>query len=255
MMKKQPNQVQEAFSRQAVSYDSYEQSNEILKWMRNQVRKHTLLHLNPEDHILEINAGTGIDAVFFAALDHQVHATDLSAEMIKQLEKKVSALKLEDKITVQHCSYTELNDISKRFDYVFSNFGGLNCISDLNPVARRISELLKPGGMITLVIMPPVCPWELTLMFRGYAKTALRRWRKKGVLAHIEGIYFTTYYFTPGHVLKTFNRYNFRKIDLQGLASVSPPPYMMNFPTRYPRLYKFLTLLDERLSRFPPFNF
>jgi ubiquinone/menaquinone biosynthesis C-methylase UbiE len=259
-MEKQFENVGEAFSRQSVRYDSYEENNDILKWIREQVHQHTLPFLNKGDIILEINSGTGIDAVYFARMGYRVHATDLSEKMINQLERKISKFKLRDKITVQKCSYTELNNISTsrvvdriNFDYVFSNFGGLNCIPDLSSVAKNISVLLRPGGKVTLVLMPPVCPWELALIFRGHFKTAVRRLHRNGVLADVEGVHFMTYYFTPNQVLKVFGK-DFKKIKLQGLGSVSPPPYMKNYPKRYPGVYKFLTAVDAHLSHFPPFN-
>jgi ubiquinone/menaquinone biosynthesis C-methylase UbiE len=252
-MEDQLENVREAFSRQAEKYDSYEEDNDILKWMREQVHQHALSYLTPGDHILEINAGTGIDAAYFASLGYRVHATDISQGMLRQLEMKVALQKLDEKISIQMISYAELDKIAKRFDYIFSNFGGLNCIPDLNPVARNIPKLLKPGGKITLVIMPPICPWELALIGRGHFKSATRRLHRNGVLAHVEGVHFKSYYFTPKSVLEVFGS-EFKKIALQGLASLSPPPYMRNFPKRYPGLYRFLTSLDARLSRFPPFN-
>lgn len=39
-----------------------------------------------------------------------------------------------------------------------------------------------------------------------------------------------------------------------GLAAVSPPPYMENFPKRHPILYKLLAGADARISNWPPFN-
>jgi ubiquinone/menaquinone biosynthesis C-methylase UbiE len=251
---KQLINVNEAFSRQSVIYDAHEEQHLILQWMREQVRTHALFFLQPAKKILELNAGTGLDAVFFASRGFKVHATDLSDGMISQLKRKVDLLKLQEKITMQQCSFTELEKIGNGpFDYIFSNFGGLNCLADLTLVTRKISALLKPGGFVTVVMMPPICPWELALIFRGHFKTAVRRLQRGGVLARIEGVNFMSYYFFPRQVLKAFGK-TFKKAKLQGLASISPPPYMKNFPKRYPKLYKLLTSVDERISCLPPFN-
>ena len=128
----QLSNVNKAFSLQSSNYDNYDRENPTLTWMRKQVMKHVLNYLRPNDKILELNSGTGIDAEFFAEKGFTVHCTDLSDGMVEQMKRKFSSGRFSDKITVQQCSYTELNKIGdKKFDFIFSNFGGLNCIPDL----------------------------------------------------------------------------------------------------------------------------
>ena len=246
--------VIEAFTRQSIQYDLYEEDHLTLRWMRNQVRKHLLSFLKPNDMILEINAGTGLDAVFLAKKGWRVHATDISEGMISQLKLKIDSLSLNDKITVQQCSFTELSEIKVGpFDHIFSNFGGLNCLDDLNEAIKFFPSLLKEGGKVTVVIMPPVCPWEILLALKGKFRTPFRRLKKKGTSAHIEGIYFTSYYHSVSKVLKTFGK-DFKKISLRGLCSFTPPPFMKNFPVRFPQTFRILNKLDEKLSKFYPWN-
>ena len=246
--------VNQAFSRQSTRYDAYEENNEILKWMRSQVRAYVMSFLKKGDRILELNSGTGLDAVFFAKHGFHVYATDLSNGMISQLRKKVERFGLQNRITVQQCSFTRLEKIPQHnYDHVFSNFSGLNCIPNLSVVAKQLPRLLKPDGFVTVVVMPRVCPWELALILRGHFQTAIRRLRPNGILAHIEKVYFYSYYFTPRQVLNSFGP-DFKKLRLRGFGSLSPPSYMENFPRRYPSLYRFLTALDEHIARLPPFT-
>lgn len=256
-MQSQLQNVSEAFSRQSNSFDAYEEQNEILKWMRKQIRAHVMHFANPGNKMLELNAGTGLDAVYFAQQGLKVHATDNAAGMVAALEKKVINFKLEDNITFEKCSYTELNKIQYsstiKFDYVFSNFGGLNCMPDLEEVTKHLPALLNPGAYVTFVLMPEVCPWEMLLALKGNFKTAFRRFKKNGDLAHLEGVYFNTYYFKPSTAISAFNK-DFKKIKLEGLASVSPPPYLENFPVKMPFIYKKLTKTDSALATTFPFN-
>ncbi len=246
--------VHEAFSIQSTGYDAYEETNAILKWMRERVRRHVLQFLKPGDRILELNAGTGTDAVFFAQLGYSVHATDLSDAMIQRLKEKVQLAQVTDKVSAQQCSFTDLRSLKPRtFDYVFSNFGGLNCIEDLRDVTALLPELLNPGAHVTWVIMPRICPWELLMLLRGRWKLATRRLRRSGSLAHIEGVNFNCYYFSPEQVLKALGN-NFEKIKLEGLASLSPPPHHNDFPIRFPKLYAGLTRIDEGVCGLWPFN-
>ena len=136
--------IKEAFTRQSVYFDKYEKENILLINMRKKIREHVLKYLKEEDKILELNAGTGLDAVFFAQKGFYVHATDISDGMLNQLKKKVLLNNLHDKISFQKLSFTNLDETkNKKFDYIFSNFGGLNCIHDLKMVTKNLSSLLN----------------------------------------------------------------------------------------------------------------
>jgi ubiquinone/menaquinone biosynthesis C-methylase UbiE len=242
-----------AFSKQAPVFDSIEEQNAILHWMRLQVHTYCRQYFRPGDNILELNCGTGRDAVFFAAQGMIVHATDIAEGMIAQLEQKITAGKIEN-ITTQICSYSELDKIERRdFDHIFSDFGGLNCTAQIEQVVAQFKSRLKPGGTATLVIMPPVCPWEILLALKGNFKTATRRFKNGGLDSQVEGVHFNTYYFTSSRVIKAFGN-DFRKLQLRGLAALVPPPYLEKFPKKFPKLFKVLTKWDEKLTRYFPFN-
>jgi ubiquinone/menaquinone biosynthesis C-methylase UbiE len=243
-----------AFSAQAPYFDSYEKNNVILQWMRLQVYNHVEEFLSPADTIFELNAGTGIDAVHFARKGHSVFAIDIAEGMLKELEQKIHSFHLEEKIRFACCSFTQLETIPEyRFDHIFSNFGGLNCLADLRLVTEQLPRFLKTGAMVTFVIMPRVCPWELLHFITGNSRLAFRRFSKNGTIAHIEGHQFLTYYHSPRDVSRSFDS-KFKLVKLRGLASFSPPPYMADFAEHHPRVYNVLTGLDERYSTLPPLN-
>ncbi len=250
-------QVREAFNRQSEIFDSYEERNDILKWMRSITREHILRHLNTGDRILELNAGTGLDAVFLAEKKFHVHAIDISEGMLKKLDNKILRMNLQDDISFEKLSFTELNKLkinsSLKFDYIFSNFGGLNCVDDLTKVTKHFREVLKPGGRISLVIMPPVSPWEIILALKGKFKPAFRRLHKNGALANVEGIKFQTYYHSYRKLKKSLGG-DFKLLELQGLAAVSPPPYLDSFAKSHEKFYEFLKSADKILSHVFPFN-
>lgn len=247
-------EVQRAFSVQSSSFDSFEENNAILKWMRTQVHQHIMQFLRPGHHLLELNSGTGIDAVYFAQQGVKVWATDVADGMIEQITKKTKEENLSHFIKIKRCTFTDLSVIEQKdFDHIFSNFGGLNCTNQLEQVVNQFTLLLKPGGLATLVIMPAVCPWEMALALKGNFKTAFRRFKKKGTRSHLEGFYFNTFYYSANQVMGYFGN-QFQRVSLKGLASISPPPYMENFPKRFPRFYKFLSKNDEKFCNYFPFN-
>ncbi len=243
-----------AFSRKADEYDAFGSDHINLARMRRKVYDHVLRFLRPADRLLELNAGTGIDAAFFAGRGQIVHAIDIAPGMLNHLSAKIDQQRLSDRLTCQMLSFTELDRVEGApFDYIFSNFGGLNCIADLTLVTRHLSHVLRPGGLVTWVIMPPLCPWEIALSLKGRFGLAARRWQRHGTLAHVEGVHFITTYFTPRRVLQALGP-EFRLLCLEGLSVFAPPADRMDFPQRFPRLYRALTSIDDALTARWPFN-
>jgi ubiquinone/menaquinone biosynthesis C-methylase UbiE len=244
----------EAFSKQSSGFDSSEEKNKILQWMRARVHRHCMKFYKPGEKILELNCGTGIDAVFFAQHGLHIHATDIANGMLEELRRKVREKNLGDRISVQECSYTELELLEKKkFNHIFSNFGGLNCEKDIQHVIAQFKNLLEPGGTVTLVVMPPVCPWEIMMLLKGKFRTAFRRFRKDGTNSNVEGIYFKSYYFSPAVLIRHFGD-SYHLKALEGLASFVPPPHHEIFPDKFPHLFDALCRLDEKFSHHFPFN-
>jgi ubiquinone/menaquinone biosynthesis C-methylase UbiE len=176
--------VAEAFTRKAPEYETFWVDHPNFSRMRDRVHAHFESVVSPEARVLELNAGMGIDAVRMVRRGHRVHATDLAPGMLSRIKEKAQDPELGNRLTVQRCSYTDLDQVqSGPFDAVFSNFGGLNCVHDLRLVTRHLDKLLVPGGVVTWVIMPRICPWEWLALRRGDWRTALRRFHRHGVMA------------------------------------------------------------------------
>ncbi len=245
--------VQRAFGKQAEHYDQEDSANLILNDWRKQVYLHAERFLRPSSHVLELNAGTGIDAIHFAKAGHQVHAIDISPGMIGKIREKINEYHLEKLVTVQQCSFECLHMVrEKKFDYVFSNFGGLNCCRDLEVVANHLPQLLNKGAFVTWVVMPPICPWELAGIFKGN-KTALRRLKKGGTTAYLQGESFLTYYHSLSSLQQKLGKdFHFRMAE--GLGALSPPPSSIRFAMAHPTTVFLLKKLDHALKMRYPFN-
>ncbi len=251
MLRNDADAVNSAFSRQAAHFDEDDRDNVILQDLRTQIYNHVDGFLKPSSQILELNAGTGIDATRFVSAGHSVHATDMSDGMIAELEKK-KKLPCMERLTIQQLSFERLEALhGKTYDLIFSNFGGLNCTKDLASIGAKLPFLLKPGGFVTWVIMPVVSPWEIATLLRGNLN-AFRRWNPKGTMAHLEGAYFPTWYHNVSSIKRSLSQFDL--IKSEGLATISPPPYKTQFPSRYPGAYKFLRLVDAALGTKFPFN-
>jgi ubiquinone/menaquinone biosynthesis C-methylase UbiE len=249
----QLSQVAAAFSRKASVYDAFGADHANLSRMRGKVYEQISRWTPADSHILELNAGTGLDAMALIQRGYRVHATDIAPGMVAEMRRKREELGLKDSFTVQQCSFTELDRVEGGpFDAIFSNFGGLNCLGELTAVTRHLPNLLKPGGVLTWVIMPPICPWELALLLKDW-RVATRRLRRGGVRANVEGVAFHTFYFRPRQVEKALGS-AFKTLQLSGLSIVTPTADNDRFAKNHTRLFGTLVWLDDRLSHLPLFN-
>ena len=234
--------AEKAFSRQSEVFDDVYSHNIIIQYKRQRVRDHVQQWLKPNSRILELNAGTGDDAIWFARQGHTVHATDISHGMNEKLVRKVKEQELESQISHELCSFTQLKDLRKKgpYDMIFSNFAGLNCTGELRKVLDSITPLVRPDGIVTLVILPKFCLWETMMILRRDFKTAFRRFSgKNGARAHIEGEYFTCWYYNPSFIIKAM-KVSFELLSVEGLCTIVPPSYLENFPVKRPSLFKWL---------------
>lgn len=244
--------IAEAFSRTAAKYDALVDNNPHLTRLRRKVYEHVSRQVEPGGRILELNAGTGIDAVALAQRGYKIHATDIAPDMLARARDKVEQFGLQEQVSVQECSYEQLNKIGTApFDAVLSNFGGLNCIPDLSVVIEQMPGILRPGGTVTWVLMPPVCLWEMAEVLRGKFRVAFRRFARNGVRSHLEGLQFTVYYFSPRRTIDWFGN-DYELLELEGLSVITPISHNKLLANQYPRLYASLAWLDDRLSKHPP---
>jgi ubiquinone/menaquinone biosynthesis C-methylase UbiE len=243
-----------AFSKQAPVFDATYAEDKIIQYKRERVRDHVLKLLPANSNILELNCGTGEDAIFFAKHGHTVHATDISEGMQQVLKEKISKNNLENRISYERCSYTSLENLKqhKEYDFIFSNFAGLNCTSELEKVLASFDALLKTGGKVVLVLLPKFCLWETLLLVKGKFKTATRRWfSSNGSNAHIEGVFFKCWYYDPSYIKKKIKQ-KYELLDIEGLCTIVPPSYIEHFGENYPRLFEFLKKKENVLkNKFP----
>ena len=232
-------------------YEEYEhlsKSNFIDISRRNLIRKEVELFLKPTDEILEINSGSGIDAVYFAQKGYPVLATDIATGSETYISEKIEFLKL-DRLKFKKCSFTELKTIENQtFDCIFSNYGGLNCIDKLELVFSQFEHLLNPNGYVTLVIMPPYYPIEMLTILKGNKK-AFRRWHKKGTTANVENQSVETYYHTPNQVKKAFST-KFRHVKTTNIGTFYPSSHYDSF-AKYQNLISKLMQFDEWINKSP----
>ena len=180
--------------------------------------------------ILELNSGTGEDAIWFVKKGHQVLATDISEKMVGIIREKVDEANLSHQIRVRRQDITLLQqeNLDEKYDLIFSNFGGINCIqpAQLNKLPHALRQLLKLNGRLILVLMPKYCLWEAKyFLLKLNIKSAFRRYSNKGTTANLNGIELKIYYYTPGQIKKVFKEY-FNVVAVKPVGFFIPPSYL-----------------------------
>jgi ubiquinone/menaquinone biosynthesis C-methylase UbiE len=245
---------QRGFSAMAAEYDALAESHPIVVWIRQRIRDLVEAQLTPGASILEINAGSGLDAAYFASGGYRVHATDIAPGMLAAMQEKAADPELQGRMSWQALSFERLEEVEAGpYDLIFSNLGGLNCTNDLAAVARGLPHVLKPGGRIVWVVMPSVCPWEMTQALRGHFGTAKRRFSKQGTLANVGGDHVRTWYHSPHKVEQALGS-DFRVEAVRSFCLFAPPSFFTGFVRRHPRLVSGLMRLDDALGGWWPFN-
>jgi ubiquinone/menaquinone biosynthesis C-methylase UbiE len=228
-------------------YDEYEtlsRENPIDIARRNLIRKHIAAWLKPHDRILEINAGSGIDAVYFANLGHDVLATDISEGAQHHIISKIRSGGYQN-LHFRKCAYEDLDQIPEKFDHIFSNFGGLNCTDDLKIIFAQFDQLLNPGGFATLVIMPRYYPWEMVTSLKGNSN-AFRRLKKNGVIANVGDGEIHTFYHSPTKIKNAFPK-NFRHVKTRNIGTFYPSAHFQSF-RKFGNIISWLLRFDERIN-------
>ena len=199
------------FDIMAETYDSDFTHTAIGQLQRKQVWEFIRLVLNSYRgplKILEINCGTGEDALQLSRAGHRVIATDASEVMIEKARHKASLLR-EAEARFEVCEFDQLKDrfAGQEFDLIISNFGGLNCIDKkhLEKFSAQLSELLTERGKLFFVIMGSSCLWEiLYYLFKLRPATAFRRMRKS-IIFQSGGVEIPVFYHSPRNLRKIFH--------------------------------------------------
>jgi ubiquinone/menaquinone biosynthesis C-methylase UbiE len=244
------------FDHIASTSDSTYASGRIGQMQRRRVWRY-LEKITPELkglEILELNCGTGDDAVLFSDRGFNIVATDVSEEMLKVTQQKVQQYSLQHKISSHYLDLDAFDEtvFHKKFDLVFSNFGGLNSI---NPAALvklldKIPVMLTPRGRFVAVVGSRYCLWEtLFYLLKFNFKMAFRRWTKREVITECIETNFKNWYYQPSQIIRwTTSAFS---LNFKMPVGISIPPIQLEpfFERRERSLFRFYSV-EKKLSRF-----
>lgn len=155
------------FDRMAATYDDVWTRSAEGRAQREAVWRGIDSLFMPGDRVLDLGCGTGVDAAHLTSRGIEVHAIDPSAEMIRIARERGG-------FTAEVKDVGELTGI---YDGAISNFGALNCASDLSAVAAALSRVVRPGGRVAICTIGRFCLAEsVRFAARGQFRKAARRW-------------------------------------------------------------------------------
>ena len=238
-----------AFDEIAAGYDAGFTATKIGSLMREAVWRHTDRRFHPGSRILELNCGTGEDAIHLGKLGISVLATDSSAEMIKIASEKIAREQLSQVVQVHQLAWEQLDSLPEAdFDGALSDFGGLNCIQDLPAAAAAVAGRLRPGAPLLICAMGPWSIWEWGwYVLRGRPSKAFRRLNRGG----LEWRGLTVRYPSIGTVKRALTP-AFRFVRASALGVILPPPFAENLAERWPSLIAAMNRAERRIEAVPP---
>lgn len=196
--------------------------------------------------MLEINAGTGEDALFLVRSGHTVHATDISEAMVETIRAKSLVNGVGSRVKAERVDIQDLNSIrGAQYDGIVSNFGGLNCINEWDEFAKNAYDLLRPGGVLIVCLMGRTVPWEwFWFGVRGHFRKAFRR-----IPGHTVWRGSRIYYPSTSMFESIMEKYTFSVEYREALGVLMPPPYANQHVEKWPKLYAQIECLEERICK------
>jgi ubiquinone/menaquinone biosynthesis C-methylase UbiE len=242
-----------AFDGIAQDYDRIFTHSLLGRAQRSLVHEALRGHFRQGQRILDLNCGTGEDAIHLASRGLSVFACDISERMIDVARSKAALHQPKRAIDFAVCANEDLDLLRDQapFDGVLSNFGGLNCTANLAAVARSLSRMVRPGGKVFLCMLGHFCAWEVFWysMCAQWSK-AFRRFGSGGAEARIGSAGLRVYY--PGiRELRDAFAPSFRLISLRGIGVVLPPSWMEPYFQHRRGLVNFLARADRTLGLIP----
>jgi 2-polyprenyl-3-methyl-5-hydroxy-6-metoxy-1,4-benzoquinol methylase len=241
-----------AFDRMAGSYDGVFTESAVGRAQRNVVWDVLRRTFRTGDRVLELNCGTGEDALFLAGRGISVLACDASVAMIEVARRRAasSGTMASAQFRVLRNEDLQLLGETPRFDGVLSNFSGLNCVADLQQVGGNLAKLLRPGGAALLCLSTRICLWEIAWHgARANFRKAFRRVGGKSV-ARLDGVSLPVWYPRIGQVRRAFSPW-FRLRSIRAVGLFVPPSYVERWASAHRRILKVLQTMDRRCATWP----
>jgi SAM-dependent methyltransferase len=199
-------------------------------------------------YVLELNCGTGIDAIHLAHRGVSVLACDISSRMIELAHQNAVGTGVEELLDFRVLATEQLATLqaTTTFDGAFSNFSGLNCVQDLAAVRRSLACRLRPGSRVLLCMLGRFGIWQkLWHLAHGEWNHVFRNAQSTDGAGAIK-----VQYPSPKQIVALFSP-DFKLRRWKGIGTAVPPAYMEHWAVRFPQLTQCLNHIDRLIGGVP----
>jgi len=241
-----------AFDRMADTYDETFTQSSIGRAQREVVWNSLTKVFRPGHRVIDLNCGTGEDALFLAKHGVSVVGCDASARMIQVAERRKSLEAPGASLRFRVLRNEDVDALSESapFDGVLSNFSGMNCVADPSQVARKLRQVLKPGAVALICVSTRVCLWEVAWYgSHGNLTKAFRRVRGRA-LANLDGITVPVWYLTIARMRGLFSPW-FQLRSARAIGLFVPPSYLESWARKRTTILVRLQAMDRVFSAWP----
>jgi len=140
--------------------------------------------------LLHLQCHFGMDTLSWARMGAQVTGIDMSNEAINTADSLSNEIDVEAQFICTNI-YELPGVLEGQFDIVFTSYGVLEWLPDLDGWAEIVAHYLKPGGVFLIVEFHPMF-WMLDdetgqrLVYRYFKDQQPERWVEKGSYADLE---------------------------------------------------------------------
>lgn len=244
-----------AFDSLAEQYDGLFTRSMIGRAQRNAVWNMLVQTFQPGDCILELNCGTGEDALFLSRNAISVVACDASEKMIQVARSRLQQEAPDASIEFNVLPTERLHELrsTRLFDAAFSNFSGLNCVADLRQTARDLAALLAPDAPLLVCLSTRFCLSEILWFFlQGEFRKAFRRCSGR-TIAKVGEFAVDIHYPTIRKLERLFSPF-FILRSYRGIGITVPPSYVEPWARNHPNVLGALCSIDQVIATLPGFR-
>jgi len=182
--------------------------------------------------ILELNCGSGEDALLFGEAGSNIVATDITEEVCRLTQAKTKQLTMQTRVRSHYIDPESFDEtvFDKKFNLIFVNFGCLNSMHPdrLTAFFEKVPSLLSANGRLIAVTIPKL-RWRQVYHFllRFNFIRAWQKFHEKNTRIVNKGI--EKWLHTP-HQLRQWSKEKFRLVCMKRVSyKYSPSDTDYNF--------------------------